>query len=209
MDFRNPLSVVTPTLDGGVLTVLAGAEEEFTGRRIHRVLGHGSEQGVRRAADRLVDQGIVTRRRAGQAKLYHLNREHVAAPHVEGLASLRKQVVARLEAAVAGWALPAYFALVFGSVARGEAGPQSDLDLLVVRDSGTDEDNLHWREQLASLERDATSWTGNEARIVEYAMHDLADAEVQSVLVKALHEGVDLCGSRRDLRILTQRLTEK
>jgi predicted nucleotidyltransferase len=186
-----------------------GAEEEFTGRRIHRVLGHGSEQGVRRAADRLVDQGIVIRRRAGQAKLYRLNREHVAAPHVEGLTSLRKQLVARLEAAVAGWSRPPYFALLFGSVARGEAGPQSDLDLLVVRDFGTDEDDPQWREQLAGLERDATSWTGNEARIVEYAMHDLVDAEVQLVLAKALLEGVDLWGSRQDLRALTRRLTEK
>jgi len=124
-------------------------------------LGYGSEQGVRRAADRLVDQGILIRRKAGQAKLYRLNREHVAAPHVEGLAALRKQLVARLETAVAGWSRPAYFVLLFGSVARGEAGPQSDLDLLVVRDFGTDEDDPQWREQLASLERDAASWTGN------------------------------------------------
>jgi hypothetical protein len=42
MDFGRPFNVVTPTLDGDVLGVLAGAEEEFTGRRIHQVLERGS-----------------------------------------------------------------------------------------------------------------------------------------------------------------------
>jgi predicted nucleotidyltransferase len=198
------MSVITPTLDGDVLDVLAGAEEEFSGRRLHRVLGRGSEQGVRKAADRLVEQGIVVRRQAGQAKLYKLNREHVAAPHIEGLASLRMQLVARLRAAVSGWTSPPHSVFLFGSVARGEAGPRSDLDLLVIRDSNMDEDNPEWREQLASLERNATDWTGNEARILEYAEGDLADGAVQRVVEEALVDGVELWGSRRQLRGLLE-----
>jgi len=207
MDFRRPLSVVTPTLDGGVLAVLAAAKEEFSGRRIHRVLGHGSEHGVRKAADRLVEQGIVLRRQAGQAKLYSLNREHLAAPHVEGLASLRSQLIGRLKATIAEWRQPPYFALLFGSVARGEAGPDSDLDLLLIQDMSTDEEDPVWREQLANLERHATLWTGNDARIVEFAIGELTESEGQHLLVKALAEGVDLFGSRQHLRALVQNLT--
>jgi predicted nucleotidyltransferase len=198
------MSVITPTLDGGVLEVLAGAEEEFSGRRMHRVLGRGSEQGVRKAADRLVEQGIVVRRQAGQAKLYKLNREHVAAPHIEGLASLRMQLIARLRAAVVGWTSPPHSVFLFGSAARGEAGPRSDLDLLVIRDSNMDEDDPEWREQLASLERNATDWTGNEARVLEYAEDDLADGAVQRVVEEALVDGVELWGSRRQLRGLLE-----
>jgi predicted nucleotidyltransferase len=205
MDFARPFSVVTPTLDGDVLSVLVGADEEFSGRRIHRLLGRGSEPGVRRAADRLVDQGIVLRRQAGRAKLYRLNRDHLAAPYVSGLALLRAELVDRLQEAVAGWSPSALCVVLFGSVARGEAGPRSDLDVLVVRSAGVDEDEDAWREQSAALERMATNWTGNEARIVEYGEDDLGDPAVRSVVDDALRDGIDLSGSRRRLQSLLRR----
>jgi len=208
MDFRRPLSVVAPTLDGDVLGVLAGAEEEFTGRRIHRVLGHGSEHGVRKAADRLVEQGIVTRRQAGQAKLYSLNRGHLAAPYVEGLGSLRSQLIERLERTVAAWKKPAAVVFLFGSVARGEAGPESDLDLLVVRRLDTKEESPNWQDQLAALEREATVCTGNEARVIEYGKADLADPDVRGVVEEALDEGVPIYGTRVRLRRLLDRYEE-
>jgi predicted nucleotidyltransferase len=204
MDFRRPLSVVTPTLDGDVLAVLAGAEEEFSGRRIHRILGSGSEHGVRKAAERLVEQGIVISRRAGQAKLYKLNRDHLASSHIEGLVTLRVQLVARLRAAIGEWAVAAHSVLLFGSVARGEASPESDLDLLVIRPSDVEEEAVGWREQLAVLERDATGWTGNEARILEYGEDELADSMVRRVVGEALTDGIELYGSRRGIRDLIE-----
>ncbi len=200
MDFQRPLSVVAPTLDGDVLGVLAGAEEEFTGRRIHRVLGRGSEQGVRKAADRLVQQGIVSRRQAGQAKLYSLNRSHLAAPYVESLGSLRAELIRRLRDTVAAWDTPPIAVLLFGSVARGEGDAGSDLDLLVLRDRDTDEESESWQEQLAGLENDATVWTGNEARVVDYGPPDLADPAALRVVEEALADGIELYGSRQRLR---------
>jgi predicted nucleotidyltransferase len=205
MDFRRPLSVVAPTLDGDVLGVLAGADEEFTGRRIHRVLGHSSEHGVRKAADRLVEQGIVSRRQAGQAKLYSLNRSHLAAPYVEGLGSLRAQLVQRLKDLVTGWKTPPGYVFLFGSVARGEAGPESDLDLLVVRRLPTKEESPRWQDQLANLEREATVWTGNEARVIEYGKRDFADPAVREVVEEVLGEGIKIFGSRLGLSRLLER----
>lgn len=208
MDFRRPLSVVAPTLDGDVLGVLAGADEEFTGRRIHRVLGHGSEHGVRKAADRLVEQGIVTRRQAGQAKLYSLNRSHLAAPYVEGLGSLPSQLVERLKESVRTWKKPPAAVFLFGSVARGDAGVESDLDLLVVRRLGTEEESPLWQDQLAALEREATVWTGNEARVIEYGKRDLVDPDVRGVVEAALNEGIAIYGGRLRLRRLLDRYGE-
>lgn len=205
MDFKRPLSVVAPTLDGDVLGVLAGADEEFTGRRIHRVLGRGSEHGVRKAADRLVEQGIVSRRQAGQAKLYSLNRSHLAAPYVEGLGSLRAQLIARLKESVAAWRKPASVVFLFGSVARGEAGAKSDLDLFVVRRLDVKQESALWQEQLAELESDATVWTGNEARVVEYGKRDLADDAVRELAEEVLGDGVAICGNRQRLRSLLKR----
>lgn len=185
--------------------VLARADEEFTGRRIHRLVGHGSEHGVRKAADRLAEQGIVTRRRAGQAKLYSLNRHHLAAPYVEGLGFLRSRLIERLKEVVTGWSQPPASVFLFGSVARGEASADSDLDLLVVRRSDVDGEDPEWEEQLAALERDATAWTGNEARVLEFAEQEISDLEVRGIAEEALEEGVPIFGSRPRLRKLLTR----
>jgi predicted nucleotidyltransferase len=201
MDFSRPLSVVAPTLDGDVLAVLAGAEEEFTGRRIHRVLGRGSEHGIRKAADRLVEQGIVSRRQAGQAKLYSLNRSHLAAPYVEGLGSLLARLVERLTEAVEAWGTPPALVFLFGSVARGDAGPDSDLDLFVVRKPmSVRARESAWQEQLVELESEATAWTGNEARTVEYERRDLTEPAVRELAEEVLEDGIAIYGTRGRLR---------
>lgn len=205
MDFTHPFHVVSPTLDGDVLSVLAGADDEFSGRRIHRLLGYGSEPGVRKAAERLVDQGVVLRRQAGQAKLFRLNRQHLAASCIESLATLRAQLIARLRGAIGEWKHPPLCAILFGSVARGEAGPEGDLDLLVIRDAAVAEDSPGWRKQLASLERDATGWTGNDTRILEYGEDELAAGDVDSVVAEAIADGFELFGSGRRLRVLIER----
>lgn len=206
MDFSHPLRVVAPTLDGDVLTVLARAEEGFSGRRIHRLLGHGSEQGVRKAAERLVDQGVVLRHQVGRAKVYRLNRQHVAASHIEGLVTLRGELLERLRAALASWEVPPRLALLFGSAARGEAGPSSDLDLFLVRRADVGEEFPVWVEQLAALERSATEWTGNDARIVEFGEEEFSAVDLKGVVGEALSDGIDLYGSRRRFRSsLTER----
>jgi DNA-binding transcriptional ArsR family regulator len=200
MDFRRPLEAVTPTLDGDVLSVLARGDVEMTGREIQRVIGHGSHQGVRNAADRLTGQGVVSRRSAGNANLYRLNRDHVAASWIEGLADLAAQVLARLRDEIAGWEQAPVLVVLFGSVARGDGTPQSDLDLLVVRPSGCEVDAPVWREQVAELERLGTAWTGNDTRILEFAEQELAQADQQDVLADAMRDGIELYGSRRLLR---------
>jgi len=200
MDFRRPLQVVTPTLDADVLLVLARAEAEMTGREIRRLAGRGSHQGVRNAAERLTREGVVTRRSAGKAHLYRLNRDHVAAPWIEGLASLPEQVIARLRGAIAAWAQPPLLAMLFGSVATGGASATSDLDLLLVRPHGCDPDDPAWSRQLADLQTLATACSGNDARILEYSQDELARAGAEPVLSDALRDGIELHGSRRVLR---------
>lgn len=202
MDFRHPLTVVTPTLDGDVLSVLAGADEEFSGRRLHQLVARGSENGIRRAAERLVEQGVVSSRPAGRANLYRLNRSHLAAPHIEGLAFLRAQLLEQARKLVSAWTILPGLVMVFGSVARGEAGPLSDLDLLVIRPAQIPEDLDEWREQLNHLEKDLTKSTGNDARVLEYGEADLQDEAVRGVIEEVRAEGIEVYGSRHVLRRL-------
>jgi predicted nucleotidyltransferase len=200
MDFRHPLGVVTPTLDGDILAVLARADEGFSGRQLHRLVGHASEPGVRKAAERLVEQGIVVRQQIGRAKVYRLNRQHVAAPYVEGLAALRGVLIDRLRGTLDAWKEPPMMAALFGSVARGEATPGSDLDLLLVRRGEVSEESPVWQEQVSALEQEATEWTGNDARVLEYAEEELAISDVAGLVEGAIAEGVLVFGSRRRLR---------
>src|SRR4051812_18273256 len=202
MDFRRPFSTVTPTLDGDVLVVLAGVDTELTGREVHRLASHGSEHGVRKVLDRLAAEGVVHRRAAGRAHLYRLNREHLAAPAIETLAGLRAELLRRLRATVAGWDVAAVGVVLFGSVARGEAGGTSDVDVLVVRDHSVDPDADSWRTQVTELEARVTAWTGNDARVLEYADDELDDGE--QVVAMALGEGIELAGSLRRLRRLAR-----
>jgi hypothetical protein len=198
MDFRYPFAAVTPTLDGDVLAVLAGADEEFSGRRLHSLVARGSENGVRNAAERLVEQGVVLRRGAGRAKLYRLNRLHVSAQGIELLAMARGELLVRLQDDFELWQVPPRCAVLFGSAARREAGPHSDLDILVVRPRKVEEDSSVWRNQLSSLERAATGWTGNDARIVELGEDELSQAS--ALLREVLSDGVELAGSLRSIR---------
>jgi UTP:GlnB (protein PII) uridylyltransferase len=202
MDFRRSMLIVTPTLDGDVLGALARGELELSGRELARHVGRGSPEGIRRAADRLVGQGVLSRRAAGGANLYQLNREHLAAPFIEGLAGLRELLIERLRDLIGGWEERPKVALLFGSVARGEAHAESDLDLLIVRERGCDPHGEQWQSQLLDLERSATAWTGNDARVVEYGEEELGTDLAEPLLEQALADGLELFGSRRTLRRL-------
>jgi predicted nucleotidyltransferase len=202
MDYRRPFLAVTPTLDGDVLAALSRGDVELSGRELARHVGYGSTEGIRRAADRLVLQGTVQRRRAGGAHLYRLNRAHLAAPYVEGLANLRGELIARLRGLLAEWSQPPKVALLFGSVARGQANAGSDIDVLMVRPRGVDPDGEAWRTQVFELQRSATTWTGNDTRVVEYGEAELGDLQGESLVAEALADGIELHGSRRMLKRL-------
>jgi len=201
MDLSRPMRVVTPTLDGDVLVVLAGTDAPLTGRQVHRILGRASEAGVRQALERLVEQGIVLRASAGRAHLYRLNREHIAAPHIEALAGLRAVFIERLRSELDGWAVHSPLAVLFGSAARRESDERSDLDLLVVRPAGTDADDPRWRRQIEELLRRARAWTGSYAEVLELGEEELpARRATEPVLAAAARDGVPLSGPLSLLR---------
>lgn len=202
MNFRRPFETVTPTLDGDVLAVLAGADAEFTAAQVARMVGDASERGVRNALDRLARQGIVHLNRTTPVKLFALNRDHLAAPWVIGLSGLRAQLLDRLERAVGDWTVKPLAATLFGSVARGEAGPDSDVDVLVVRPARQDPDSGDWPQQVEALRSALTAWTGNDARLLEYGADEieLLTSRRERVVREALRDGIFFHGSAAAVR---------
>jgi predicted nucleotidyltransferase len=90
--------------------------------------------------------------------------------------------------------------MLFGSVARGEASAESDLDLMIVRPRATDADGDVWRTQLIDLERSVTAWTGNDTRIVAYGEDELTGLAEEPLFGDVLEDGIELVGTRRALK---------
>jgi len=153
--------------------VLARTTRPLTGREIARLTGRSSHSGVLDVLNRLATQGVVDRREAGRAWLYTLNREHLAAPAVELLSSMRSTLMTRIQTAVDGWRVPPVHVSLFGSAARGDGDADSDIDLFLVRPRGVDEDNGAWLEQRDALATSVRRWTGNRAGLVEVGEEEL------------------------------------
>jgi hypothetical protein len=167
MQLDVPMRTVTTYVDGEVLQALALVEQSFSARALHRLLGRYSEVGVRHAPNRLAEQGVVTVQRAGQAKLYELNRRHLAAPYVEGLARLKAELVSRLIQVIGTWEIPPHFAGLFGSAVDGEMRPESDIDIFIAREDEVDGEDDSWQRQISELTSAVTAWTGNDSRVLE------------------------------------------
>lgn len=195
MQFGRPLATVTPTLDGDVLAVLARHEATYTTGQLHRVLTRHSEEGIRKALRRLATQGVVLSERVGNAFAYRLNRDHLAAQHIIGLAQLQNTFLERLQDHLESWESPPSYAAVFGSAARGSMSADSDLDLLLVRPDNADDDQ--WEAQVDTLVATVTRWIGNDVRPLEFTVAELADrGRDEPVLRDVLSEGLTVAGHR-------------
>ena len=84
----------------------------------------------------LAELGVTKLQRAGRADLYQLNRQHLLFPVLHELFRKEAEVQSELEAFLRkrlSAAMPSVQeAYLFGSVARGESRPDSDIDLAVI-----------------------------------------------------------------------------
>lgn len=193
MELGRPLATVTPTLDGDVLTVLANHDVTFTTGQLHRVLTQHSEEGLRKVLRRLSGQGVVLSERIGHAFAYRLNRDHLAAEHIIGLAQLNRSFLNRIEDRLEHWAVRPVYAAVFGSAARGSMTMDSDVDLVLIRPDDAADDL--WETQVNDLAADMTRWTGNDARTLEFTVAEVVvHGSEQPVLGDVLRDGLTVAG---------------
>jgi hypothetical protein len=194
MDARRPLAVVTPTLDGDVLAVLALVEDTMTTGQLHRMLPKFSEDGIRKVLMRLREQGIVLSERGGNAYLYKFNRDHVAADPITQLANARVILLQRIEMLLGSWLSPPVYAAVFGSMARGTGSVHSDVDLFLVRSDEASDDL--WASQVEDLRRKVTKWSGNDARPLEFSVAELLERATERVVKDVAEQGLTVFGQR-------------
>ena len=174
MILSHPFSTLFPGARGGVLTVLAATEKPLTGRAVASLTQpHASLRAVQTALDDLVLNGVVLREHVGRAHLYTLNRSHLAAPAVLGLANMRQELLDRIRTEVSTWAVESEATWMFGSAARGDADAHSDIDLLIVRPDHIDGDDQTWLQQILEISEHVHDWTGNACEILELSVTEL------------------------------------
>lgn len=196
MDVAHPIRSVIPSLDGPVLTVLAGTTHPLTTLEIHRLAGIGSSNGVRGVLERLAEQGVALADHRGNAIYYTANRDHLAWPAVEILARLRLALRERLAAEIGAWPIPPIHASMFGSAARADGDAASDIDILLVKRDLSANDDEKWDEQVEGLQGRVVALTGNRCQTFVVTAERLGEhVRAGDTLVDAwLRDGARLVG---------------
>ncbi len=173
MDLSRPWAPIRSPIDMEVLSVLCGTTRQLTGREVARLVRAGSQPAVNASLRRLSEEGLVHADEAGNAYLYTLNRDHLAAPAVQLLADIWPELLRRLRNEIAHWQIAPVHLSIFGSAARGEGDTASDIDIFVVRPRDVLDDDPRWREQLDDLSDHVLAWTGNHVGLSEVSERDV------------------------------------
>ena len=131
--FRNLQLALTSPLRYRIARLLIQLpEKEFTGREMAKHL-RVSHSGVQKAIRPIVESGLALEKRIGRSNVYSANKDSYLFKTFRNWFGaedrIRKEIVETLRSKLADVVLSA---VVFGSFAKGSAGPASDLDLLVV-----------------------------------------------------------------------------
>ena len=118
--------------------LLMRPDQDFHGREISRLTGVDAGN-AQRALRRMELAGLLKSSRAGNQVRYKANRASPIFPELQGIIRKTVGLADVLREALEPLSARIELAFVFGSVARGEEGPASDIDLMVVGDVGFDE----------------------------------------------------------------------
>lgn len=193
MYFGEPFGGLIPGARGAVLAVLLRTDAPLTGRQIHGLVHTEHSLGAVQEALRVLARlGIVETRTVGRAGVHTINESHAAVAHLRSLAD----PVGALKQAIAESTDSQVEAVVlFGSIARGEASVDSDIDLAVIASADWD-----GRDR---LEETVRSRLGNGCDVLLFTpdqFHQLA-RDGEPVVSDILRDGVALVGRKPRVRI--------
>jgi predicted nucleotidyltransferase len=193
VDISHPINSLIPSLAGEILEVLAGTTRPLSGREVSRLVPSGaSHSGVATALGDLANSGLVDQVEAGNAILNTLNREHLLAPLVVAAAGGYMTVLSRIAESVVDLEPAPSRAVLFGSVSRRDAGPDSDIDIAFIFDDDTDLDTAE--VAVSALARHVESLTGNRVDAILYTSAEFSSlAQTSPELAAAIGaDGRDL-----------------
>jgi predicted nucleotidyltransferase len=187
--FDRPFSGLIPGASGAVLSVLLRTGQPLTGRQIHRLVADRvSRASVQVALKHLADVGLVTTTPVGRAGLHTINERHVL---VRPLRDMADPLAALAEVVRGAVDDRVQAVLLFGSLARGEATADSDIDLAVIADE-------EW-DGRGALQAAVEAGCGSPCDVLVSGAAALA-AEAAAVTADIMRDGIALVGVKPDRR---------
>ena len=185
MNFAEPFGGLMPGARGAVLAVLLRTGAPLTGRRIHALVDGHSLGAVQQALRDLERIGVITTETIGRAGVHLINEGHEAITPLRSLAS----PIEMLTRVVYDAASDVEAVMVFGSVARGEAHADSDIDLVVIAPEAWD--------GRADLQQQVHERLGNDCDVLHLTREDFARApeDREPVVAEILRDSFALVGT--------------
>ncbi|MGY0537853.1 nucleotidyltransferase family protein [Nocardioides sp. YJ-D4] len=187
MNLSDPFGGVIPGARGAVLAALLRTGQELTGRQVHGLVGRyslGSVQDALKAWERL---GVIESRPVGRAYVYRVEEAHVAVGPLRALLDPLSALTV-IVSQIVGDSVESV--ILFGSVARGEANDDSDIDLAVIATEPWD--------RRADLREAIRAGTGNESDILLFTPASFSEAvdRGEPVVSDIVRDGVALIGRK-------------
>lgn len=177
MDYVQPVEALIPGVQGKILAACLRADEPLTMRALARLAGASPNQ-AKTVIDHLDALGLVHRQSAGRALLVSLVTDSPVVDALRLVTDLRTHTLARWRTRAEHLSPPPRTVAVYGSWARGEAGPGSDVDVLVVlpTDLSADQED-GYREQVAD-------WCAYASRVAGLPVSPIVLSGVEAEQVK-------------------------
>ena len=186
MDFGEPFGGLIPGARGAALAVLLRTGAPLTGRRVHALIADRHSLGAVQQALRDLDRlGLITTEVIGRAGVHRINEGHAAIAPLRSLASPIEMLTRVVEEAVRD----VEAVIVFGSVARGDAHADSDIDLVVVAPAAWD--------GRVELQQQVHERLGNDCDVLHLTgdHFKLAPEDREPVVSEILRDGIALAGT--------------
>jgi len=112
---------------------LTHPDERYYQRQVAELTGHSLLQ-VQHALERIEQAGLIRREKSGNRVYYHTEKGHPAFTDLQQALLKTDALGIVLAQAIQPFWERLQLAFVFGSIAKGEAGPESDIDLFLLGD---------------------------------------------------------------------------
>ena len=155
------------------------------GLACHSLIEGHSLGAVQQALRDLERIGVITTETIGRAGVHRINEDHEAVAHLRSLAS----PIEMLTRVVRESTSDVEAVIVFGSVARGEAHADSDIDLVVIAPDAWD--------GRADLQQQVHERLGNDCDVLQLTREDFVRApeDREPVVAEILRDGFALVGT--------------
>jgi predicted nucleotidyltransferase len=187
MLFGEPFGGVIPGVRGAVLGALLRTDAPLTGRQVHALLSDDySLWTVQGALKALTELGLVKTQTIGRAGVHTVNEDHVSVAPLRALLDPIALLTDTVRNAVGD---EVQTVILFGSIARGEANNNSDVDLAVIAPP-------EW-DRRTDLEDAVRTRLGNDCDVLVFSLEDFTrlTGAGEPVVREILTDGVALLGS--------------